>query len=83
MASKFQSKVKKEMEAKGYKVLKLIALSENGYPDLMCLQQGTTVFIECKEKNDTLKPLQKLRIKELNRMGFEAYCVQDGKGIIF
>jgi len=83
MPSKYQSKVKKEMEAQGYKVLKLIAISENGYPDLMCLKNGAAVFIECKEKNDTLKPLQKLRIKELRDNGFEAYCLQDGKGIIF
>jgi Holliday junction resolvase len=83
MPSKFQTKVKKEMEAQGYKVLKLITLSENGYPDLMCLKNGAVVFIECKEKNDTLKPLQKLRIKELRDNGFEAYCLQDGKGRIF
>jgi hypothetical protein len=39
----------------------------------MCLKDGKCVFIECKEYTDTLKPLQKFRIEELNRMGFTAY----------
>jgi len=32
------------------------------------------LFIECKEKKDTLKPLQKFRIKQLKELGFDAYC---------
>lgn len=83
MASKFQTKIKKELEAKGYKIVKLIRLSENGYPDLMALKDGETIFVECKEKNDTLKPLQKFRIDELINNGFEAYAIQETKGIIY
>lgn len=83
MASSYQSKIKKQFEKDGYKVLKLIRLSENGYPDLQCLRDGETIFIECKEANDTLQPLQKARIDELRKMNFKAYCMQDGKGIIY
>ena len=83
MASDFQNKVKKLMQKQGYKVVKVIKFSENGYPDLLCLKNGKTVWIECKEANDTLKPLQRLKIKELNSNGFEAYCLQDGKGKIY
>lgn len=83
MASDFQKKVKKEYEKKGYKVIKLIRLSENGYPDLMCLKDGKSVFIEVKEKNDKLKELQKYRIDELRKLGFEAFCLQDGIGKIY
>ena len=42
-----------------------------------------TIFIEIKESKDTLKPLQKLRINQLNEKGFTAYCLQDGKGKIY
>ena len=42
-----------------------------------------TIFIEVKEAKDTLKPLQKLRINQLNQKGFKAICLQDGKGIIY
>jgi Holliday junction resolvase len=83
MASKFQTKTKKELEKNGFKVLKLIRLSENGYPDLLALKDGKALFIEIKEANDTLKPLQKHRIDELRGLGFEAKCLQDGKGQIY
>lgn len=42
-----------------------------------------TIFIEIKEVKDTLKPLQKLMIDQLNQKGFVAFCLQDGKGKIY
>ncbi len=79
----FQSKIKKQYEDEGYLVLNVIRLSDNGFPDLQCLKDGKTIWIECKEVNDTLKPLQKIRIKQLRNLGFEAFCLQDKKGKIF
>lgn len=61
------------MEGDGWFVINLIKTSKNGIPDLLCLKDGKAVFIECKEKNDTVKPLQEYRIKQLKEMGFEAY----------
>ena len=82
--SKFQTKIIKEYEDKGYLVLKTIRLNVNGYPDLLCLKSNEpTIFIEVKEKKDDLKPLQGLRIDELNKLGFNAFCLQDGKGVIY
>jgi Holliday junction resolvase len=83
MSSKFQSKIIKEYTKLGYKVLKIIKLSENGYTDLLALKDGKAIWIEVKEKTDTLKPLQKLRIAKLRQLGFDAYCLQDGKGKIY
>ena len=40
-------------------------------------------WIECKEGNDTLKELQKFRIKELIKLGKDAACLHDTKGKIF
>ena len=65
----YQSKVIKEYKECGYIVLNLIRLSENGYPDLLCLKDGKAIFIECKTGGDTLKPLQKYRIDELIKEG--------------
>lgn len=79
----YQQQLIKEYTVKGYKVLKIIRLNENGYPDLLCLKDGESLWIESKEANDTLKPLQKKRIDELRKNGFEAICMQKGKGIIF
>jgi Holliday junction resolvase len=81
--SQFQTEVIKEYEEHGYTVLKLIRLNKSGYPDILCLKDGTAMFIECKEKNDTLKPLQKLRIGELRKNGFAAIALQEGKGLIY
>jgi len=79
----YQHQVIKEMEAKGYTVLKTIRLNKAGYPDLLCLKDGTVTWIEVKEEKDTLKPLQKKRIDELKKLKFEAYCLQKNKGIIY
>jgi Holliday junction resolvase len=63
----------REMEAKGYLVVKLIKTNCNGIPDLLCLKDGEAIFIECKEAKDTVKPLQEFRIKQLTQLGFQAY----------
>lgn len=82
--SAYQNKIIKEMKAKGFTVLKIIRFSTSGYPDLQCIKLGEIDhWIECKEKNDTLKELQKFRIDELNKLGKKAYCTQDTKGIIY
>lgn len=73
MASKHQTKIINEYKKKGYYVINLIKTNKNGIPDLLCLKENEKpLFIECKEKNDTLKPLQKFRIEELKKLGFEA-----------
>lgn len=81
--SKFQRKLIKEYTNKGYLVLKTIRLNKSGYPDLMCLKNGETIWIESKEINDKLSKLQKYRIDELIKNGFDAKCIQDTKGKIY
>lgn len=80
MASKYQTKIIKRFENDGYFVINLIKTNKNGIPDLLCLKEGETpLFIECKEKTDTLKPLQKFRIEELKKYGVNAIVLQDKK----
>ena len=82
--SKFQKKLIKEYQLKGYTVLKTIRLNSNGYPDLLCMKHGEIdTWIESKELSDTLKPLQKKRIDELIKLGKNAFCIQDVNGIIY
>ncbi|RQO79162.1 hypothetical protein DBR40_05435 [Pedobacter sp. KBW01] len=83
MASGFQNRIKREYEKKGYKVIKLAKTNANGITDLMCLKDGKSIFIESKEANDSLKELQKYRIDELKALGFDAFCLQDGKGRVY
>ncbi len=80
MASNYQTKIIKEYENNGWMVINLIKTNKNGIPDLLCIKEGERpIFIECKEWNDTLKPLQKFRIKELLNYGVDAICMKDKK----
>ena len=82
--SAYQNKIKKEFQNKGYTVLKIVRLSDSGYPDLLAMKLGEPdTWIECNEAKDNLKELQKFRIDELNKLGKRAFCTQDTKGIIY
>jgi len=84
MASNFQKKLIKQMKSEGWTVIKTIRLNSAGYPDLLCMKSGQVDnWIESKELDDDLKPLQKLRIDQLNALGKNAYCLQDTKGKIY
>lgn len=78
MASKFQTKTIKEFERQGYFVINLIKTNKNGLGDLLCLKSGQPpLFVECKEKNDTVKPLQLYRGREVAKYGCEFKLLQD------
>ena len=79
MESKVQNLVKRRFEKKGFKVIKIIQLSENGYPDLMCLKEGNAVFVEVKDKGEKPRKLQIHRMRELVKMGFVAMWTDDAK----
>lgn len=82
--SKFQTKIINQFKKDGWTVLNIMKLSDSGYPDILCMKLGEVDhWIECKEADDTLKELQKYRIDELNKLGKNAYCIQDTKGIIY
>lgn len=77
MASKYQTELIQRYEKLGYYVINLIKTNKNGIPDLLCLKEGEKpMFIEVKESNDTLKPLQKFRIEELKQYGADAFCLK-------
>jgi Holliday junction resolvase len=79
----YQTLIIKEWERKGYMVVNLIKTSTNGICDLMCLKDGEAIFIECKQGNDFVKPLQKYRIDQLRKNGFKAFAIHETKGIIY
>ena len=66
-----QTKIKKKLELEGWFVIKLITTSCNGIPDLLCLRDGLTMFVEVKREKGKLSELQKVRIKDLKEKGFE------------
>lgn len=69
--SKFQKKIIKEYEAKGYYVIKLVRTNKNGTMDLIALKpKEEPIFIEVKGKTTPQSPLQKYRADELKSLGF-------------
>lgn len=84
MSSKFQKKVIAEYKRKGYFVLKLAKTNVNGIADLLCLhQREPTLLIECKERNDTIKPLQiHQNTRIATEYGAKFIVLQDGKGVV-
>lgn len=68
-----QTKLIKDLEQKGYYVIKLVKTNKNGIPDLIAIPPGSDVeFIEVKRKNGKVSPLQEYRIKELIKHGVKA-----------
>jgi Holliday junction resolvase len=57
--------------------------SINGIPDLMALKNGKTKFIEVKKPRGIISEIQKYRIKQLRKQGFEAVVMDGIDSIIY
>ena len=69
--SSYQKRLINFYEKNGYLVLKLIQVQKAGYPDLLLLRpNGEIRFVEVKAKRGRLSKIQKYRIDELKRLGF-------------
>ena len=74
-----QSKLMKELESKGYYVIKLISTNKNGIPDLIAIPKNSDVeFYEVKKLKGRVSKLQEYRLKELRAHGIK---VEIYKGI--
>ena len=70
LESKRQAKIITKLKTEGWLCVKLIKTSVNGIPDLLCLKNGETMFIEVKQPDGKLSELQKIRIEQLKEKGF-------------
>lgn len=74
-----QSKLIKDLESKGYYVIKLINTNKNGIPDLIAIPKDSDVeFYEVKRPTGKVSKLQEYRLKELRNHGIK---VEVHKGI--
>jgi hypothetical protein len=79
LESKIQSALIKDLESKGYYVIKLSVTNKNGIPDILALPPGCNAeFYEVKQKGKQPKPIQKFRINEIKKGGFGKTFVHDG-----
>ncbi len=63
-------------------VIKLIQTNCNGIPDIMCLKNGKTIFIEVKQPGREPTELQKYRHYELIKQGFTVHVLTTDKDLI-
>jgi len=82
MESKIQAAIKAKFERSGWIVVKLIQTNCNGIPDLMCLKNGKTIFVEVKQPGKQPTELQKYRHSELIKQGFQVYVLTSDKDLI-
>ena len=78
MESKIQERIVKNLERRGWYVVKIIQSTKNGWPDLQAVKGGKTVYIEVKDIGKEADPLQLMRHKELRNAGAAVY-VTDNK----
>lgn len=81
--SEIQSKIIKQLQAWDWLVVKLIQTNTNGIPDLMCMRNGKTVFIEVKREGEQPAPLQKHRLNQINAKGIFAFWTDKIEDINF
>jgi Holliday junction resolvase len=75
-----QSKLIKELEDKGYYVIKLVKTNKNGIPDLIAIPKDSDVeFFEVKRYDGKVSKLQEFRIKELNKHGIKSVVYRGPK----
>ena len=73
-----EAKLVSAVKAHGGVCWKFISPGTAGVPDrLVLMQSGRIGFVEVKASGEKPRPLQKLRIKTLKKMGFKVY-VLDG-----
>jgi len=82
MESKIQAAIKAKFERSGWIVVKLIQTNCNGIPDLMCLKNGKTIFVEVKQPGKEPTELQKYRHSELIKQGFTVHVLTSDKDLI-
>lgn len=80
LESKIQAKFIKELESRGYYVIKLSVTNKPGIPDLIALPPGSNAeFYEVKQECKKPRALQDFRMKEIRDGSFGRTFVHDGK----
>lgn len=66
------------VKGKGGMAIKFISPSMIGIPDrLILMPKGKIAFVELKAKGKKPRPIQAKRIKDLRKLGFKCYVIDD------
>ncbi len=73
-----EKKLREAVKSSGGRALKFVSPGLDGVPDRLVLMPGGCVaFAETKTPGKKLRPLQELRKKQLESLGFKVYVIDD------
>lgn len=67
--SAVEKKLREGVRRLGFRAYKFVAPGSAGVPDRMIVGHGRVIFVELKKDTGELKPIQKLQISVLQRLG--------------
>lgn len=80
---KIERRLKKEIELIGGKALKFVSPGVSGVPDrIVLLPGGKFIFVELKSPGKKLRPIQRLRKKELENLGFDIKVIDSIESLL-
>ena len=79
---KIESKLVKAVKHSGGMCLKFVSPSFAGVPDrIVLLPGGRIAFVETKATGKDMRPLQRKRKWQLEKLGFKVYCLDNEEKI--
>lgn len=73
-----ENKLKNTVKATGGLCLKFVSPSFDGVPDRIILMPGGIMaFVELKAPGKKLRPLQEYRKRQLEKLGFLVFCIDN------
>lgn len=77
-----EQKLVKAVKAVGGLCLKFVSPGTNGVPDrIILIAFGKIAFVEVKAPGAKPRPMQRLRIKQIQDLGFKVYVLDDERKI--
>lgn len=73
--------LERAVEAAGGKAFKFTSPGNAGVQDRLVLRDGRAYFVEVKAPGEKLRPLQRYRQRQLQRLGFEPYVIDSVAGV--
>ena len=73
LESKYQAGLRKMLKANGWFFTKIIQTSTNGFPDILAVRDGETIYIEAKREGRKPEPLQLYVHKQLREHGAKVF----------
>ena len=73
--------LRRQVEKRGGLCLKFTSPGCSGVPDRVIIAEGRVVFVELKQEDGRLRPMQKVMIRRMQRAGADVRVVYGAAGV--